>query len=445
MYLMHNWFYVDRLALIVATLVGLVAAVVVSFSHRYLQGNRRKSAFFLNLVGLVLSVLLLVTSNHLLAFAFFWLLSNGFLLRLMAHQQRWRAAQESAFLATKNFVLGGAFLIVAFAFLWKTSGDLFIQSTLSSLKQVPLFAFAKLFLCLAAMTQSAIFPFHRWLTSSLNSPTPVSAIMHAGLVNGGGFLLARFFPVLVHQSSLLQVLFVLGLITAVLGTAWKLIQSDVKRMLACSTMGQMGFMIVQCGLGLFPAAVAHLCWHGLFKAYLFLSSGSAAQEGREGALCSPRLLDFAIALLLGVLGMLSFSKISYGQLYWEDTRVFLQIMAWVACAQFILPIVMERQKKNVWLLITLPVLIGGFYGASVHLMESLLGSSIGILIPQPMTWVYGMGLAALILTWLLSVFKDSLRKIRLSPYWIKKVYVRLLNASQPHPKTITAYRNDYRF
>jgi len=128
------------------------------------------------------------------------------------------------------------------------------------------------------MTQSAIWPFHTWLISSLNSPTPVSAIMHAGLINGGGFLLTRFAGLFVQSTGMLQVIFFLGLLTALIGTLWKLMQHDIKRMLACSTMGQMGFMIAQCGLGLFPAAIAHLCWHGLFKAYLFLSSGSAAHE-----------------------------------------------------------------------------------------------------------------------------------------------------------------------
>ena len=104
--------------------------------------------------------------------------------------------------------------------------------------------------------------------------------MHAGLINGGGFLLARFAPMLAIQPPILNLIFIAGITTALLGTLWKLMQSDVKRMLACSTMGQMGFMIAQCGLGLFPAAVAHLSWHGLFKAYLFLSTGSAAKEKR---------------------------------------------------------------------------------------------------------------------------------------------------------------------
>ena len=87
--------------------------------------------------------------------------------------------------------------------------------------------------------------------------------MHAGLVNGGGFLIVRFAPLYLNYPGILNIIFIIGLSTAIMGTLWKLMQSDIKRMLACSTMAQMGFMIAQCGLGLFSAAIAHIILHGL--------------------------------------------------------------------------------------------------------------------------------------------------------------------------------------
>ncbi len=213
----------------------------------------------------------MAVSDHLALYFVSSCLSHALLVRRMEHKSNWKAARASAALAGKNYLLAAFFMGFAFLLLgfetgsWTLRGILAYQEAASSTMILPL-----VLLILAAMAQSAIWPFHRWLLSSLNSPTPVSALMHAGLINGGGFLLIRFAPLFAHHPGLLTLVFCVGLTSAFLGTLWKLLQSDVKRMLACSTMGQMGFMMMQCGLGLFSAALTHLLWHGLFKAYLFL-------------------------------------------------------------------------------------------------------------------------------------------------------------------------------
>jgi NAD(P)H-quinone oxidoreductase subunit 5 len=117
----------------------------------------------------------------------------------------------------------------------------------------------------------AIYPFHRWLLSAMTSPTPASALMHAGFVNGSGILLALFSTVLFASNTLI-ILFIIGGLTAVIAQFTKLLQVNVKQKLACSTIAQMGFMIMQCGLG-FSMRVVHLLLHGFYKAYLFLSAG----------------------------------------------------------------------------------------------------------------------------------------------------------------------------
>src|SRR3569833_2724228 len=136
-------------------------------------------------------------------------------------------------------------------------------------------------LVVAAFARSAQFPLHSWLPYSMEGPTPVSALMHAGIVNAGGFLLNRFAPLFVHASDVLHVVFAVGLLTALIGSALMLTQNDIKKSLGYSTMGQMGFMVMECGLGAFSLAVYHLIAHGLFKATLFLGSGGVISDARR--------------------------------------------------------------------------------------------------------------------------------------------------------------------
>jgi NAD(P)H-quinone oxidoreductase subunit 5 len=290
------------------------------------------------------------------------------------------------------------------------------------------------------MTQSALWPFHRWLTSSLNSPTPVSAIMHAGLVNGGGFLLTRFAPLLIAHPIVLMILFIIGIWSAFLGTFWKLLQHDVKRMLACSTVGQMGFMVAQCGLGLFPAAVAHLCWHGLYKANLFLGSGSAVYE-RKGLPPRLRALPVFLSLICGVVGALIFLWISQDHLVWSTTPLILTALAFLTAAQFSLPVLSKLSVTNTVVAFGLVAVTSSVYGLSVRVIEQHFLEA-GLWAPQPLNWVYLLGLALLIFSW----FAMLLRQIELRGRGMRfavRMYVWGLNTSQPHPKTVTTHHNDY--
>jgi NAD(P)H-quinone oxidoreductase subunit 5 len=131
------------------------------------------------------------------------------------------------------------------------------------------------FLALAAILKSAQFPTHGWLTEVMETPTPVSALLHAGVINAGGFLLIRFADVMLLSPGVLAVLVMLGGFTALFGGLVMLTQSAVKTSLAWSTVAQMGFMILQCGLALFPLALLHIVAHSLYKAHAFLASGQA--------------------------------------------------------------------------------------------------------------------------------------------------------------------------
>jgi len=439
-----NLFHVDTLALIMITLVGFIGLTVASFATRYLKGDRQYGRFFTLLALLVGSVMVMVCADHILVLLAAWAGSNLLLVKLMVHKASWQAAKASGVIAGKTYLLGFALLAAALGLLYLATGQTSIQAIIHHTPASPLVMPALVLLIAGAMTQSAIWPFHRWLISSLNSPTPVSAMMHAGLINGGGFLLTRFALLYFNTPGLLVVIFSAGLATALIGTLWKLMQHDVKRMLACSTMGQMGFMLVQCGLGLFPAAVAHLCWHGLFKGYLFLASGSTAQEKRLDLDYPPSAVAFSLALICGMAGSYSFALVSHKTWATTDTTLVMLAIALIAGSQFALPLLRRQPFAMLPFALIATGVMGAVYGASVALIESVL-APLNLMQPQPLNALHLIGLALLLVAWLSMLFVRNPNRIDQLPAWVLRFYVRALNASQPHPDTITAHRNHYKY
>lgn len=432
----------DGLALLLIGLVAFIGLCIATFSWRYLRGDGGRRRFYALLVSVCLAVSLLVSADHLLLLLAAWGLSNLLLVRLMVHEPGWAAARAAGRLAGRNFLLGFGSLAAALALLYLGSGQVSIQAIADDPVSPGYLAPALLLMLLAVMTQSAIWPFHRWLTSSLNSPTPVSALMHAGLVNGGGFLLARFASVYLQVPELLAVIFLAGIATALAGTLWKLMQHDVKRMLACSTTAQMGFMVAQCGLGLFPAAVVHLCWHGLFKAYLFLSSGGIARENRLDLDYPPGRPALVSALICGAGGSYGFAAAS--GLGWlpADASLVLVAVAFIGGGQFALNLLRRRPIAMFPAAFGLTTLLGAAYGASVHGVGALLGPDVPA---QPVAlapW-HLVAIALLALAWLTMLHLQRPGGHARLPRWVLPLYVRALNASQPDPATVTAQRNHY--
>lgn len=435
-------FHFDQLSVIMIALVGFIGLTVASFASRYLSGDTYYTRFFILLSLLVGAVMVMVSADHLLLLLTAWGVSNLLLVKLMVHKAKWKAARASGILASKNFTLGFGLIGAAFGLLYMATGQTSIHRIVHASADTPMILSGLLLLLIGAMTQSAIWPFHRWLTSSLNSPTPVSALMHAGLVNAGGFLLVRFAPLYFDTPHLLTVIFIIGLITSLVGTLWKLMQHDIKRMLACSTIGQMGFMLVQCGLGLFSAAVAHLCFHGLFKAYLFLSSGGVAQEKRLNLDYPPSNLSFVLCLICGVLGSYCFALISHKQWLAINTNLVLVVIALIAGSQFALTMLRRDTLRMLPYALFFTSLMGGLYGESIHLIDSIL-TPLNLMQPQPLNAFHLVGLALLVLAWIGIIFGSHSNLTVNLPRWMLWLYVKALNASQPHPVTITAHRNHY--
>lgn len=438
-------FHFDLLAKTMIFLVGFIGVVVSLFASKYMQGDSRYHKFFWQLSLLIVSVIIMVSSDNLLLMLAAWVISNFLLVVLMIHKPQWRAALNAGSLTAKTFAIGFISLACAFFILYGQTKETSIQAILQHLNPNNLLSIiAMLLILIAAMTQSAIWPFHRWLLSSLNSPTPVSAIMHAGLVNGGGFLLARFAPLYLSKPSMLVLIFMLGMITAFLGTLWKLMQHDVKRMLACSTMGQMGFMLAQCGLGLFPAAIVHLCWHGMFKANLFLASNSAAQENRFNANKNLTISKFSLAMLCGLAGSYCFSIAIHTEWLPSNTALILIGLSFITASQFSLSLLINSTWQRIPIIITVTSAITYLYGSSVYLME-LIFQPANLFHPQPLNFIYTSSLLLFIVMWLAMLFKENLFASTKASYLLRNLYVKSLNASQPHPSTITSHRNHYRY
>lgn len=435
-------FQIDMLAKIMITLILFLGFIVWKFSGQYLQGDQRYHKFRCLLLLLILSMTVLVSADNLWLFLGGWGISNYILIEMMIHNRNWQAAKTSGILSAKILGFGFFCLLIAFLLLDKSTQQAsihnltFLLSEKNSLTNIAL-----LFILIAALVQSALWPFHRWLLSSLNSPTPTSAMMHAGLINGGGLLLVRFAHLYSAHSAMLMIIFILGIVSAVIGTFWKLIQNDVKKMLACSTLAQMGFMFVQCGLGLFPAAVAHLCWHSLFKANLFLGFNTMATEKISKSEVTPGIRNLILALIFGAFGSYLFSMTSHISVFSYNTTLVLISVVLVTASQLALTLL---QAKKILLAGIMSVGLSALYGFNVKLFEALLGG-MHIMQPQPLNIYYFTGIMLFFLTWVFMLFRKKVVRNNIVLTLFARIYVMALNATQSHPATITAQRNQYQY
>lgn len=436
-------FYVNNLSLIMMSLVLMIGITICFFSKKYMAGDLNLNRFMILLSLLCVSATLLFTADNLFLLFTLWGLTQHLLIRLMGHYQCWNAAVNSSRLASKSLGSAGIFIALAFTAFYLATSEVTVQAIIHDPDAETIWINVGLgFLLLGVSIQSAIWPFHRWLLSSMNAPTPISAMMHAGLINGGGYLLALFSRLYFNEPLWLTLIFILGLMTAVIGILWKLIQPDIKRMLACSTMGQMGFMFTQCGLGLFPAAIAHLCWHGMFKAYLFLSSGSGIRKPPIAKQMAPSISAFFIATCCGIVGTIAFIFTSGEGIPAFDSRWVLLNVVLISGIQLALSTLESIHWKLILSAFAITTTAGLLYGASVGIFYNLLPELSS---PTPLNSLHIAGMCVLSMSWLSMLLANTwIRSPKLSVL-IKHIYMQSLNSSQPHPSTITAHRNDYNY
>lgn len=272
------------------TAMALISAVVVAFSERYLGGDSNREKFLGSLSFLSsCAVWLAVTDNMVTAFVCWHLLSVGLWRTVALH-----AESRSKSTILMHQIFSDAALLLALVLVIESTGVIQfsrLPEVLPSLNSnLELFGFslpvsagivASVLLVLSFSIKSALFPFHRWLLATLDAPTPLSGLLHAGVVNVSAIVAWRMMPVLEANASVLLAWGAFAILSALVGTLCMSAQPDVKRKLVYSTVGQMGFMCLQCASGAIGAALFHLIAHGLFKCHLFLQSGSAVAEGLE--------------------------------------------------------------------------------------------------------------------------------------------------------------------
>ena len=360
-------FYIDRLSAVMMVLISGVGTVIFTYSigHMYQDPHDRR---FLSLIGFTTTVLLcMVSSVNLMMLFLAWQVISC-LLYVLAHNHSHEGTRKGAVRTFTLLRVGDVAFLSGIVLTYQLYGTLEFQPLFAKAAESPIMlspwpgteisgtTVITLLLFIGAMSKSAQFPLFIWLPGYLYAPTPATALLHAGIINAGGFLINRLAPLFGLSPATLNVALVVGAVTAVLGATMMLVQNDIKNTLGFSTIGQMGYMIMECGLGAFSLAVFHLIAHGLFKATMFMNAGNVIHKARqEPALphADPHAEEqefsrmtwftgFATTLLIPLLILL----VTHGALHIpllesQGTMIFL-FFIWVTSSQAILTLIRLR-------------------------------------------------------------------------------------------------------
>lgn len=304
---------IDSLSVLMLSMISLLSFVIIKFSCNYLDGDQRQGSFLGRLTATIASVQMLVISGNLGLLVISWILTSICLHQLLVFYPNRVGAIISA---RKKFILArlsDTFLIIAALLLYNEfqTGNLeeifnkikLAQSSGITISNLELAALA---LALAAMIKSAQFPVHGWIVEVMETPTPVSALLHAGLLNAGPFLIVRMAFIINGSTYVPTLLMVVGAFTALFASIVYLTQTSVKTALGYSSVAHMGFSLLTCGLGVYSATMLHLVAHSFYKAHAFLSSGSAVDVLKASKFAPIKrignperlLIGFALALVI---------------------------------------------------------------------------------------------------------------------------------------------------
>lgn len=443
---------IDGLTVVMWVIVTFFSGIVHSYSRRYMAGDRDFKRFYTRIFGFTLIVMTLTAANHIVLFVAAWLAMGLVMAQLIGHVRDWTQARAAARLARNSFLASTVLLAGSLAVLFQQTGETLISAQLAAVDGVSttILVVAAVGIFLAAIIQSALFPFHTWLLSSMTAPTPASALMHAGFVNAGGILLTRFAPVISAELAVMSAIVIVGAVSALLGQAMLLVQTDVKRELGSSTMAQMGFMIMQCGLGFFAAAIAHLILHGFYKAYLFLSAGATVEHKPPSAHSSPELglpgttISLLTAVGGGALFMFLTGKADPLFLVGEaatpalDSAFVLTIVVVLTTLTAARDILNQSSVPTAVRYVAIPgivlVAIGG-YALAFNAVSAMVAGIPMAFAATELTIVHYV---------VITLFLGSYLATELGWYRQNgRLYVWLMNRSQPSPDTVLTTKTEY--
>jgi NAD(P)H-quinone oxidoreductase subunit 5 len=274
---------IDAAGALMLLLVSFLGGVILRFSRTYLAGEPNQRRYVAAMLATLAGVSVIVIADNLFLLVAAWLMASLSLHRLLTF---YGDRPHAVTAAHKKFIAGRLAeicLLAAAVLVFDATGSASISGLAGWLAVHPVgfeVQLAAVLLALGVILKSAQMPVHGWLLQVMEAPTPVSALLHAGIVNLGGFVLIKLAALISAVPAAQALLVTVGSVTVVLASLVMLTRISVKVRLAWSTCAQMGFMLVECGLGLYELALLHLLGHSLYKAHAFLSAGSAVTQTR---------------------------------------------------------------------------------------------------------------------------------------------------------------------
>jgi len=299
----------DALSMTMFTMIAILAFVVLRFSNNYLEGDRRKNIFMARMATTIASVELLVLSGNLLQLLILWVITSVCLHYLLVF---YRNRPQAIAAARKKFIvarLGDLALLAATLLIYFEIGSGDIGEIFAYVQNVEVLSnsliWATIFIVITAALKSAQFPTHGWLVKVVETPTPVSALLHAGLLNAGPFLIVRMSFLMSESTAGSILLIIIAGFTALFASVVFLTQSSVKVGLGYSSIAHMGFSLLICGFGVYSAAILHVVAHSFYKAHSFLSTGSVIDSVRARKVLTPKRIGSIGRIGLSILTSLS--------------------------------------------------------------------------------------------------------------------------------------------
>ncbi len=374
----------DAVSALVLCLVSFLGWIIARYSESYLSRESGVARYGRAYLATLASVALLVLSDNLWVIAAAWTLTSLALHPLLTFFDRPAAhvAAHKKFLVSR---MGDLCALVSIALLQIHFGSASVAAIGDALERgiaqgqstpLPVHV-AGVAMALAAILKCAQLPFHGWLIQVMEAPTPVSALLHAGIVNIGGLVLIRLADVIASAPAASGVLVVMGLFSAVTASLVNLTRVSAKASLAWSTCAQMGFMLLECGLGLWHLALLHLLAHSLYKAYAFLSAGETVRSTSVAALAGPLPLPSAAryaGLAIGTLAATGAAVLAASWVVPEFMETSTASVAFLFAAGLV-PLVGRTsllERKARWSALLYAALVGALYlvlhGASERLL-----------------------------------------------------------------------------
>ena len=271
--------FIDGLAAVMLVVVSFVSLMIQLYSGAFMEGDKRFAWFYAVLNLFTASMLGLVLAPNFIQLYIFWELVGLCSYLLVGHwfeKPSARDAAQKAFIVTR---IGDAALFVGIIIFWATTGSVAFEDIATAAEAGfiggSLFTAAVVLVFVGAVGKSAQFPLHVWLPDAMEGPTPVSALIHAAtMVAAGVYLVARTYDIFVQSEAAMLTVAYIGGFTALMAATMALVKRDIKRVIAYSTVSQLGYMMLGLGIGSYTAGIFHLYNHAFFKALLFLCAGS---------------------------------------------------------------------------------------------------------------------------------------------------------------------------